>query len=160
TRGSVEQRQARLRGLQTELQATSGEQDKFLQHQAEKRSRLTVLEQLEGAHEGFDPRAVAALRQSRSVIGSLADRIRVPDQFITAVENALGHHLQLVLTEQPASAQEILAELSANKAGRASIAALAIQQYQDEKQLAFAGEMSPGEKSDAAQIGLASGQIV
>jgi chromosome segregation protein len=160
TRGSVEQRQNRLRELQGELQQASTEQDKFLHQQSDRRSRLTVLEQLEGAHEGFDAGAVAALRQSRSVIGSLADRIRVPDQFVTAVENALGHHLQLVLTEQPSSAQEILAELTANKSGRASIAALAIQQYQDEKQLSFVGEMAPGEKSEAAQAGLQSGQIV
>jgi chromosome segregation protein len=160
TRGSVEQRQSRLRELLGELQQASSEQDKYLHQQSEKRSRLTVLEQLEGAHEGFDTGAVAALRQSRSVLGSLADRIRVPDQFVTAVENALGHHLQLVLTEQPSSAQEILAELSANKSGRASVAALAIHQYEDEKQLSFAGEMAPGEKSEAAQAGLLSGQIV
>ena len=160
TRGSVEQRQNRLRELQTELQTASTEQDKYLHQQSEKRSRLHVLEQLEGSHEGFDAGAVAALRQSRSVIGSLADRIRVPDQFVTAVENALGHNLQLVLTEQPSSAQEILAELNANKSGRASVAALAIQQYQDEKQLSFVGEMSPGEKSEAAQAGLQNGQIV
>ena len=160
TRGSVEQRQNRLRELQGELHTSSQAQDKFLQQQAEKRSRLHVLEQLEGSHEGFDAGAVAALRQSRSVIGSLADRIRVPDQFVTAVENALGHNLQIVLTEQTSSAQEILAELSTNKSGRASVAALAIQQYQDEKQLAFAGEMAPGEKSEAAQHGLQTGQIV
>ncbi len=160
TRGSVEQRQNRLHELQGELHTSSQEQDKFLQQQAEKRSRLHVLEQLEGSHEGFDAGAVAALRQSRSVIGSLADRIRVPDNFVTAVENALGHNLQLVLTEQPASAQEILAELNTNKSGRASVAALAIQQYQDEKQLSFVGEMAPGEKSEAAQHGLQAGQIV
>jgi chromosome segregation protein len=160
TRGSVEQRQNRLRELQSELQSASTEQDKFLHQQSDKRSRLTVLEQLEGSHEGFDAGAVAALRQSRSVIGSLADRIRVPDQFVAAVENALGHNLQLVLTEQPSSAQEILADLNANKSGRASVAALAIQQYQDEKQLSFVGEMAPSEKSDAAQAGLQAGQIV
>ena len=61
TRGSVEQRQNRLRELQTELQQSSVEQDQFLQQQAEKRSRLHVLEQLEGSHEGFDAGAVAAL---------------------------------------------------------------------------------------------------
>ena len=160
TRGSVEQRQNRLRELQTELQASSLEQDQFLKQQAEKHSRLTVLEQLEGSREGFGAGAVAALRQSRSVIGSLADRIRVPDQFVTAVENALGHNLQLVLTEQPESAQEILADLNTNKSGRASVAALAIHQYQDEKQLAFVGEMAPSEKFDAAQASLLAGQIV
>ena len=143
TRGSVEQRQNRLRALQGELQASSKEQDGYLHQQAEKRSRLTVLEQLEGSHEGFDAGAMAALRQSRSVIGSLADRLRVPDRFVTAVENALGHNLQLVLTEQPSSAQEILADLNANKSGRASVAALSIHQYKDEKQLAFEGDMAP-----------------
>jgi chromosome segregation protein len=159
TRGSVEQRQNRLRELQNELQQSSAEQDQFLQQQAEKHSRLTVLEQLEGSREGFDAGAVAALRQSRSVIGSLADRIRVPDQFVVAVENALGHHLQLVLTEQPESAQEILADLSANKSGRASVAALSIG-IPDDKQLVFGGELSADENKTAAQNGLKQGQIV
>jgi len=159
TRGSVEQRQNRLRELQVELQASSAEQDKLLQQQAEKRSRLSVLEQLEGSREGFSAGTQAALRRSQSVIGSLADRIRVPDQFVVAVENALGHHLQLVLTEQPESAQEILADLNNNKSGRASIAALAIQQ-KDDGQLAFAGDMSPGNGEAALQNGLQNGQIV
>jgi len=159
TRGSVEQRQNRLREIQDELHQSSAEQDQFLQTQAEKRSRLGVLEQLEGSREGFDAGAVAALRQSRSVIGSLADRIRVPEQFVVAVENALGHHLQLVLTEQPESAQEILADLSANKTGRASVAALSIE-IPDDKQLVFGGELSPDENKTAAQNGLKNGQIV
>jgi chromosome segregation protein len=158
-RGSVEQRQSRLREIQNELHQSSTEQDQFLQAQAEKRSRLTVLEQLEGSREGFDAGAVAALRQSRSVIGSLADRIRVPEQFVVAIENALGHHLQLVLTEQPESAQEILADLSTNKTGRASVAALAIR-HKDENQLAFDGDMSPGNSGVAAQHTLDGGQIV
>jgi chromosome segregation protein len=148
-----------LRELQNELQHSSTEQDQFLQQQAEKRSRLTVIEQLEHSREGFDAGAVAALRQSRSVIGSLADRIRVPEQFVVAVENALGHHLQLVLTEQPESAQEILADLSANKTGRASVAALSIG-IPDDKQLVFGGELSAEENKSAAQNGLQSGQIV
>ena len=157
TRGSVEQRQNRLKELHVELQTSSEEQDKYLQQQAEKRSRLHVLEQLEGSHEGFDAGAVAALRQSRSVLGSLADRIRVPDNFVTAVENALGHNLQLVLTEQPASAQEILSELNTSKAGRASVAALAINKPVDEKQLGFEGDMAP---ASGPVSELPSGQIV
>ncbi|MDE3066435.1 MAG: chromosome segregation protein SMC [Verrucomicrobiota bacterium] len=159
-RGSVEQRQNRLRELQNELQQSSAEQDALLQQQAEKRSRLAVLEQLEGSREGFDAGAVAALRSGdagRAVIGSLADRIRVPDPFVVAVENALGHHLQLVLTEQPESAQAIIADLSANKAGRASVAALAIQRREDH-QLAFAGEMAPG--NGFAPKNLEPGQIL
>ena len=158
-RGSVEQRQNRLRELQVELQASSAEQDQFLQAQAEKRSRLNVLEQLEGSHEGFSVGTQAALRQSRKVIGSLADRIRVPDSYVVAIENALGHHLQLVLTEQPESAQQILADLSANKVGRASVAALSIE-YTNDKQLFFEGEMAPGSGLDAIQNGLQKGEVI
>ncbi len=157
-RGSVEQRQTRLRELQVELQASSIEQDQFLQAQTDKRSRLNVLEQLEGSHEGFSAGTQAALRQTRTVIGSLADRIRVPDQYVVAVENALGHHLQIVLTEAPESAQEIIADLTTNKSGRASVAALAMPY--DSKQLAFEGEMAPGGGLDVVQNGLQKGQII
>ncbi|MGO9476969.1 MAG: chromosome segregation protein SMC [Limisphaerales bacterium] len=157
-RGSVEQRQNRLRELQVELQAAAAEQDQFLQAQAEKRTRLNVLEQLEGSHEGFSAGTQAALRQSLKVIGSLADRIRVPDSYVVAIENALGHHLQLVLTEQPESAQQILADLTANKVGRASVAALAMEF--DAKQLAFEGDMAPGSGLDAIQNGLQKGQVI
>ena len=87
----------------------------MLQQQAETRSRLNVLEQLQAEHEGFGAGPLAALKQSQHVLGSLADKIRVPDQYVTAIETALGHHLQLVLTEQPESAHQILADLNANK---------------------------------------------
>ncbi len=124
-RGGVEERQQRLRQLQEELANAGQEQDRFLQRQAEHRSRLNVLEQLEAGHEGFSEGSLAALKQSQHVLGSLADRIRVPDQYITAIETALGHHVQLVLTEEPESAHQILADLSAAKRGRASVAPLA-----------------------------------
>ena len=124
-RGTVEERQQRLREIQEELNQVGQEQDRLLQQQAEQRSRLNVLEQLQAGHEGFSEGSLAALKQSRHVLGSLADKIRVPDQYVVAIETALGHHLQLVLTEQPESAHEILADLSANRKGRASIAPLA-----------------------------------
>ncbi|HEV2391160.1 MAG TPA: chromosome segregation protein SMC [Verrucomicrobiae bacterium] len=123
--GTVQQRQNRLRELQEELRRATVEQDQLLQQQAEKRSRLNVLEQLQAGHEGFSEGSLAALKQSRHVLGSLVDKIRVPNEFVTAIETALGHHLQVVLTEQPESAHEILNDLSANRLGRASIAPLA-----------------------------------
>jgi len=124
-RGTVEGRQKRLRELQEELEGAARAQDQALEQQAGKRSRLSVLEQLQADHEGFNVGPLAALKQSQHVLGSLADKIRVPDQYVTAIETALGHHLQLVLTEQPESARQILADLNANKTGRASIAPLA-----------------------------------
>ena len=125
-RGTVEDRQQRLREIHHELTQSSQELDTLLHQQAGHRSRLALLEQLDTSHEGFSAGALAALRQSQSVLGSLADKIRVPDPHVAAVEAALGHHLQLVLTEQPEVAQQILAELAAGRKGRASIAALAM----------------------------------
>jgi chromosome segregation protein len=89
---------------------------------------LNVLEQLQAEHEGFSAGSLAALKQTEAVLGSLADRIRVPDGYVAAIEAALGHHLQLVLTEHPETAQRILADLSASQTGRASIAPLALGQ--------------------------------
>ena len=126
-RGTVEERQQRLAHIADELTQAGKELEGVLQRQAEQRSRIDVLEQLQSEHEGFSAGSLAALKQTASVLGSLADRIRVPDQYITAIETALGHHLQLVLTENPEAAQQIVADLNANKKGRASIAALGLQ---------------------------------
>jgi chromosome segregation protein len=125
-RGTVEERQQRLRQLQVELGQVAQELDSKLRLQAEKHSRLNVLEQLQAGHEGFSAGALAALKGTEHVLGSLADRIRVPDEFIGAVDAALGHHLQLVLTEQPDAAERIVADLRTHKKGRASIGALSM----------------------------------
>jgi chromosome segregation protein len=126
-RGTVQERQRRLKDLVGQLEQTSAQLDGLVQQQAGQRSRLSVLDQLESGHEGFSAGALAALRQTGHVLGSLADHIRVPDPYVVAIETALGHHLQLVLTEQPEAAQRILAELGATKQGRASIAPLTFQ---------------------------------
>ncbi len=123
-RGSVEERQQRLRDLQVQLTDASRSLDNLLRQQAEKTSRLNVLEQLQHEHEGFSAGSLSALKTAHGVLGSLADRIRVPDEHVVAIEAALGHHLQLVLTEQPEAARQILDDLRASKSGRASIAAL------------------------------------
>lgn len=126
SRLTLEERQQRLRSIQGEINQAQQELDALLRQQAEKRSRLQLLEQLDSQHEGFGSGALAALRQSRDVLGSLADRIRVPDQQVPAIEAALGQQLQLVLTAEPRAATEILADLGANKKGRASLAALSL----------------------------------
>jgi chromosome segregation protein len=123
-RGTLEERQQRLREIQQQLNDTTQQLDELLRQQAEKRSRLNLLEQLQSEHEGFSSGALSALKAATNVMGSLADKIRVPDQYVVAIETALGHHLQLVLAEQPDTARQILNDLRVNKTGRASVAAL------------------------------------
>jgi chromosome segregation protein len=126
-RGTIEERQARSAELQTEVATIGSELDGLLREQAEKRSRLSVLEQLEQSHEGLSDGAQAAMKRSDAVIGSLADHIRVPNEnYVTAIETALGQQLQLLLTEEPESARQILADLRNDKMGKASIAALGL----------------------------------
>jgi len=132
SRGTVEDRQRRLREIQQELNQSGQELDGLLRDQAERRSQLNVLEQLQSDYEGFSAGALAVLKGTQNVLGSLTDKLRVPDNYIMAVEAALGHHLQLALTEQAESAQSILASLTTNKQGRASIAALALSRSQNE----------------------------
>jgi len=144
SRLTLEERQLRLRALQGEISQSQHQLDGLLREQAEKRSRLQVLEQLDAQHEGFSAGALAALKQSQGVLGSLADRIRVPDAHVSAVEAALGQQLQLVLTEQPEAATGILADLADNKKGRASLAALSLA----------AGNATSTDFSDAAQHGV------
>lgn len=130
-RGTAEEQQQRLRQIQQEISQVTQSLDDWLRQQAGKRSRLNVLEQLQAEHEGFSAGALAALKQAPHMLGALVDKIRVPERYITAIEAALGHHLQLVLTEQPVTAQEILAELRANRKGRASIAPLTLSYHRE-----------------------------
>ncbi|HNQ90022.1 MAG TPA: chromosome segregation protein SMC [Verrucomicrobiota bacterium] len=123
----VEECQQRLRALHQDLDAVGQELDALQRRQAALRSRLTVLEQLEASHEGYGAGAVAALRNTQHVLGTLADRIRVPAEHVPAIEAILGLHLQLVLTEAPDSARAILEDLAARHTGRASIASLALR---------------------------------
>jgi chromosome segregation ATPase len=53
TRGTVEERQQRLREVQQQLAQITQELDGFLTRQAEEKSRLDVLEQLDTSHEGL-----------------------------------------------------------------------------------------------------------
>ncbi|MCS7337764.1 MAG: chromosome segregation protein SMC [Verrucomicrobiae bacterium] len=126
-RSEIETRQSKLHAVRESLAQHLQLQEQLLQQQAELRSKLDLLEQLQAQYEGFSSGAQAALRHTGAVLGALADKIRVPDPYVTAIETALGHYLQLVLTDEPATAQQILADIRRENKGRASIAALALK---------------------------------
>jgi chromosome segregation protein len=125
-RETVEQRQLRNKVLQEEIHAATGRLDKVLQSQAEKRSQLQVLKDLESSHEGFSEGAVAALRQADTLMGSLADHLRVEEDYVTAIEAVLGEFLQVVLTETPDAACDILDHLRQKDSGSASVASVSM----------------------------------
>jgi chromosome segregation protein len=142
-RGTLEERQRRLREIQEELTHASAEMDECLRHQAENRSRLNVLEQLDAEREGFGAGTLSALKSAEHVLGVLADSIRVPEPHVTAVETAMGRHLQLVLTAREDSARQILDSLRLNKSGRASVAALDLNNGNGAPTAPFPANMTP-----------------
>ncbi len=123
-RGSLEERQKRLRALQIEINDAGQSLDGALRIQAGKKSQCQVLLQLQTDYEGFSAGAVAVLKGTKDVLGSLTDKIRVDDAHVAAVETALGQQLQIALTEHPEAAQKIIANLTAKKQGRASLVAI------------------------------------
>lgn len=122
--GTVEERQHRLVELEENLVRITAELDDLLRTQAEKRSRLNVLEQLQASNEGVSAGVQAALKESKSALGLLADQISVPEEHVIAVEAALGRHLQMIITSQIADAKTILHLLTEGKKGRADVVAL------------------------------------
>jgi chromosome segregation protein len=125
-RGTLEEQQQQALGLQHQLSQVGQELDQVLQRQSGERSRLQVLEQLQADYEGFSAGPLAALKQAPQLLGALVDKIQVPDEHVIGIEAALGHHLQLVLTETPDAAYRILEDLATRRQGRASVAALSL----------------------------------
>ncbi len=94
-------------------------------HLAEVRARLEGLQKLAASGEGFftGVRAVLAAaraRQLQGVVGPVAGIIDVPGELETAIEIALGGHLQDIVVERWADAEAAIALLKERRAGRAT----------------------------------------
>lgn len=125
-RATIEQIQSSIADLDTRLQQVLEQIEALSQQQTRVRSNLELLKQLEAARDGYTQAAVAALKVAEFAMGSLADKIRVPEPYVAAIEAALGHYLELVLTAHEDAARRLLAEVRANNHGRARIAALSL----------------------------------
>jgi chromosome segregation protein len=96
---------------------------------AEQESKLDLLRQLNTEGAGFAEGTQAVLRGldnpdffKAAISGSLAEFIEVDQEWIPAIEAALGENLQSVLMKDSAVAESILKTLSSQKLGRASVA--------------------------------------
>ncbi len=96
---------------------------------AEKESKLDILQQLNAEGEGFGEGAQAVLRGldnpeffKPAIVGALAQFIEVDREWITAIEAALGQHLQAIVTKDSMVAEAMIKTLAGHKMGRASLA--------------------------------------
>ncbi len=130
----IEQCAAQLASHQAELAARrqadnerQGEIDRVERELAGHRSRLELLERTYESGEGLYAGVRALLRAARrgrlelpGLRGTLAELIEVPKAYETAMEVALGGHLQDVLVERWSDAETAIAYLKRENAGRAT----------------------------------------
>ena len=92
------------------------------------KSRLKVLEEMKRAHEGYYASVRNVLRDSgrdfelkKRMEGVVAELIRVPKEYETAVEMALGSALQNIVTPTEQDAKYVIEYLRRKEYGRATL---------------------------------------
>ncbi len=92
------------------------------------KSRLKVLEEMKRAHEGYYASVRNVLRDSardlelkKRIEGVVAELIRVPKEYETAVEMALGAALQNIVTPTEQDAKYVIEYLRRKEYGRATL---------------------------------------
>ncbi|MBV9009546.1 MAG: chromosome segregation protein SMC [Verrucomicrobia bacterium] len=124
---SVEQLLARLRACEEELREQQGasavlEKQLSALHRAiaEKESRHDVLRQLNAEGEGLVEGSQALLKSGAfEFAGALAAQLDVAQEFVAAIEAALGRNLQALVLSDPTRAAEIVHWLRTRELGQA-----------------------------------------
>ena len=118
-RQQEEQQQSRL--LQ-EQQTQEKKLQALRQQQQLAGSKLQLLKNMQQAYDGFgrSVKTVLKSRESwrRGVCGAAAELFEVPQQYITAIEIALGGSVQNIVTENTDVAKQAIAFLKRERAGR------------------------------------------
>ncbi|MDW7672307.1 MAG: chromosome segregation protein SMC [Bacillota bacterium] len=117
----VKQKEEHITSLERDIYSTSQEHDRSLH-------RKNTLVNMEKSFEGFQRGVKNVLRAvqqqphlSQGFHGVVADLIRVPKGYETAVETALGPALQYLVTDEEAQAKKIIEYLKKNHQGRVTI---------------------------------------
>lgn len=118
-------------------------------------SRLKVLEDMERDHGGYS-RAVKVLmtenqRITKGFCGVVGEMIKVPTQYVTAIEIALGASVQSIVTEAENDAKLLIEYLKEHKIGRATflpISSVKPRYFNDREKQLFSMEGFVGVASD------------
>jgi chromosome segregation protein len=117
----IGQQQRQLRDAETALMTN----DRAI---AERRSRLEILQQLNAEGEGLTEGSQAVLRGLDdpvrilpAVTGAFVALVEVEEEFIAAIEAALGRNLHAIVLQNGELASEIIATISAGKLGQTAL---------------------------------------
>lgn len=118
--GELEQKE---REWQKKLGTTRSELEEATVSFHKKQSRLESLQNIAERYEGYGGsvrRVMEKKDEIPGIHGVVADLMKVEKKYETAVETALGGNIQNVVTEDEATAKELIAYLKKNRLGRAT----------------------------------------
>lgn len=100
---------------------------RFISEQAGLESKLKLLNEMHAEYEGFNGTVKKLLVDSaknaelkKAIVGVVAELIKVPKEYETAIEMALGSAVQNVVTNSEDDAKKLVAYLKQNNYGRAT----------------------------------------
>ncbi len=113
--------------LKEEERAQQNTLSELLKQQASLESRSKMLAEMHAEYEGFNGTVKKLLVDSdkniklkNAIVGVVADLIKVPKEYETAIEMALGSAVQNVVTKNEDDAKQLVQYLKANSYGRAT----------------------------------------
>ena len=127
---ALEKNRVKLSKCENELRTVSdrsttvkNEIQKYSQSVISLKSRYESLRNLTERYEGYGQsikKVMERKENNKKVIGVVADIIEAPAEYETAIETALGGSIQNIVTEDEATAKEMISYLRTNKLGRAT----------------------------------------
>lgn len=111
--------------LQQKQQKIAAEQKHKEQQLSQKRSRFSVLSEMEKEHEGYYKSVksilhLKTLQEWQGICGAVGELLHVPEKYESAIEIALGNHLQNIVTKTENEAKAAIQYLKENHLGRAT----------------------------------------
>jgi len=164
SRESLEEAKKSRDGIKSELEAARSEKERIRQEHGLCRqqetemsrkledlkirigqiySRKNTIEEMEANYEGYNAAVKHIMKEDRRGIdGVIADLIRVPSGFETAMETAFGGKLQNIVCGTADDAKAAIEELKSKKAGRATFLPLDSIRPREAKKATFLSTMT------------------
>ena len=107
-----------------QLQQVSTQEKQLFTHVNELTSRCKILSNMQNEYEGFARGIKSVLKSDapwkKGICGAVAQILKVPDQYVTAIEIALGGALQHIITENAEIGKQAMFFLKTKNLGRAT----------------------------------------
>ena len=143
--------------LSAELRQHQQREKDLTARRQEHLSKRKVLASMQSAYEGFSFGSRNVLKSTQpwrsGVLGAVAQLLRVPDAYVTAIETTLGAALQNIVTEDERTAKAAVNFLKEGRLGRATFLPLESIRAQGARDFEIAAAAAPG------AVGLASALV-